>query len=65
MKQAAGSLGACSLARILHGVSSPGFSSQLWSRQPFWGRYWAVDFGALLRRVREALEAPAAADAGS
>ena len=40
--------GGLALARILHGLHSPAFPREQWSRCGFWGRYADVDFDAVL-----------------
>ncbi|KAI3428841.1 hypothetical protein D9Q98_007658 [Chlorella vulgaris] len=50
-EQAGCTLSARALARILHGLSSPGFPSDAWSKRmgAFWGSQALVDFAAVLK----------------
>lgn len=50
-EQAGPALPARALARILHGVGSPGFPTDAWAKRmgAFWGSQALVDFGAVLR----------------
>lgn len=50
-EQAGPCLSARALARILHGVSSPGYPADAWGKRmgAFWGSQAHVDFGAVLK----------------
>jgi ATP-dependent DNA helicase Q4 len=37
------------VARILHGLSSPAFPPDRWSKCGFWDRYGNTDFSAVVR----------------
>lgn len=37
------------LARILHGISTPGYNAQQWAGCGYWGRYKSVDFNVLIQ----------------
>ncbi|CAL5026771.1 unnamed protein product [Urochloa decumbens] len=43
------------VARIMHGVSSPGFPSATWSKNHFWGRYVEVDFPVVMEAAKAEL----------
>ena len=44
-------------ARIMHGVASPAFPADQWSKCGFWGRYADVDFGAVQKTAARVLSA--------
>nr|CAB3487445.1 unnamed protein product [Digitaria exilis] len=43
------------VARIMHGISSPGFPSATWSKNHFWGRYVEVDFPVVMEAAKAEL----------
>ncbi|CAH9120317.1 unnamed protein product [Cuscuta epithymum] len=43
------------VARILHGLSSPAFSSTFWSKCHFWGRYIQTDFKVVMEAAKAEL----------
>ncbi|KAG6508076.1 hypothetical protein ZIOFF_033434 [Zingiber officinale] len=40
------------VARIMHGISSPAFTSSFWSKSHFWGRYVEVDFAIVMEAAK-------------
>lgn len=50
-------LTARALARILHGLASPAFPADRWSKCGVWGRYAAVDFAAVHAACQQVLDA--------
>ncbi|CAO2042764.1 unnamed protein product [Urochloa humidicola] len=43
------------VARIMHGISSPGFPSATWSKNHFWGRYVEIDFPVVMEAAKAEL----------
>ncbi|CAN6228618.1 unnamed protein product [Urochloa humidicola] len=43
------------VARIMHGISSPGFPSATWSKNHFWGRYVEIDFPLVMEAAKAEL----------
>lgn len=50
-------LSARALARVLHGLSSPAFPADRWTKSGVWGRYAAVDFSAVHLACQAVLDA--------
>ncbi|XP_031121821.1 ATP-dependent DNA helicase Q-like 5 [Ipomoea triloba] len=43
------------VARILHGLSSPAFTTAFWSKCHFWGRYMQTDFDVVMEAAKAEL----------
>jgi ATP-dependent DNA helicase Q4 len=50
-------LTARAIARVMHGVASPAYPADQWSKCGFWGRYADVDFGVVQRTAERVLSA--------
>ncbi len=45
------------VARIMHGMASPAFPADQWSKCGFWCRYTDMDFGAVQRLAERVMSA--------
>ncbi|KAL6193154.1 hypothetical protein ACLB2K_034238 [Fragaria x ananassa] len=43
------------VARIMHGIPSPAYTSAFWSKTHFWGRYTHIDFQAVMEAAKAEL----------
>ncbi|XP_024025735.1 ATP-dependent DNA helicase Q-like 5 [Morus notabilis] len=43
------------VARIMHGIASPAYTSTMWSKTHFWGRYSKIDFQVVLEAAKAEL----------
>ncbi|KAG2706735.1 hypothetical protein I3760_05G116400 [Carya illinoinensis] len=43
------------VARIMHGIASPAYTSTMWSKTHFWGRYTQIDFQMVMEAAKAEL----------